>query len=112
MANFGLALHLVARSAEGIWRAVQALGPDRERAGYWREPAGTFRDRLGQFCWRAPSGRIFCSDLSGDLRHHGVVENEEALRGLGFEPVGGAPIDGCQPRNEDGAAEATPPVKF
>lgn len=111
MVNFGLALHLVARSAGGIWRAVQALGPV-ERAGYWREPPGAFVDRLGQYCFPDPAGGLFCSDISGDLRHHGIVENEAVMRRLGFVLTGGAPIDGCQPRNEDGAAEATPPVKF
>lgn len=87
--------HLVERSATGgYWRAVQQrpsgnplLNQPYQRCGYWKEPAGGFRDRFGQYCWRTPSGDIFCSDTATPGRH-GIVEGgEQALRWLGFTPA-------------------------
>ena len=94
-------MHLIERFSNGVWLVVQCLGGGRERAGGWREPETTFRDGLGQYCWLAPSGMIFCSDPSGDKRHHGVVEDAETLRWLGFTQTG-LPDDD-NPPNEDGA---------
>jgi hypothetical protein len=95
-------MRLLDRLENGVWRVVQFLGGGLERAGWWREPAMTFRDRLGQYCWRTPSGRIFCSDPSGDKRHHGEVDCAETLRHIGFEQLGGEPI--ASPEDENGAS--------
>lgn len=91
-------LHLIERVA-GIWLALQDCGAGLTRWTYWREPPGVFRDGLGQHCIRKADGRVFCSDLE-DLRHHGVVECEEAMAALGFSREFGEPIP-----NDDGPAD-------
>jgi hypothetical protein len=93
-------MRLFDRLENGVWHVVQFLGGGLERTGWWKEPPDMFRDRLGQYCWRTPSGMIFCSDPSGDKRHHGKAACPETLRWIGFEQLGKEPI--ASPEEENG----------
>ncbi|MCA3642152.1 MAG: hypothetical protein IOC63_09890 [Methylobacterium sp.] len=91
--------HLVERSSEGIWLAIQFCGSNWTRGTRWHEPPGVFRDRLGQYCIKKAGGCIFCSDIE-DLERCGVVECEEAMGKLGFSRAWGEPVD---PKDSDAA---------
>lgn len=86
--------HLVERTPEGIWLAVQFCGSKRmprTRNTYWHEPPGVYIDDLGQYCFRMKSGCIFCSDTE-DLEDCGIVECEDAMAKIGFCRAWGEPV--------------------